>query len=34
MTPQPTTRQEFTDFVHKEWDKWGAIIKERNLKKP
>ncbi|AEC20860.1 hypothetical protein PT7_2320 [Pusillimonas sp. T7-7] len=33
MTPQPTTRQEFTDFMKKESDKWGHIIKERHLKK-
>ena len=33
MTPQPTTRQEFADFMKKESDKWGKIIKERNIKK-
>jgi len=33
MTPQPTTRQEFADFIKKESDKWGKIIKERNIKK-
>lgn len=34
MTPQPTTRQEFIDFTRKEYEKWGKIIKERNLKQP
>ena len=33
MTPQPTTRQEFAAFMKKESDKWGKIIKERNIKK-
>lgn len=33
MTPQPTTRQEFAAFMQKESDKWGKIIKERNIKK-
>ncbi|MCX5591465.1 Bug family tripartite tricarboxylate transporter substrate binding protein [Alcaligenes endophyticus] len=34
MTPQPTTRQEFIDYTRQEYEKWGKIIKERNLKKP
>lgn len=33
MTPQPTTREEFAAFMKKESDKWGRIIKERNIKK-
>jgi tripartite-type tricarboxylate transporter receptor subunit TctC len=33
MTPQPTTRQEFAAFIKKEFDKWGKIIKERNIQK-
>jgi tripartite-type tricarboxylate transporter receptor subunit TctC len=33
MTPQPTTRQEFAAFMKKESDKWGKIIRERNIKK-
>ncbi|PLC50634.1 Twin-arginine translocation pathway signal [Pollutimonas subterranea] len=33
MTPQPTTREEFAAFMKKESDKWGKIIKERNIKK-
>src|SRR5690606_14992929 len=33
MTPQPTTRDEFAAFMKKESDKWGKIIKERNIKK-
>lgn len=33
MTPQPTTRQEFAAFMKKESDKWGKIIKERNITK-
>jgi tripartite-type tricarboxylate transporter receptor subunit TctC len=33
MTPQPTTRQEFAEFMKKESGKWGKIIKERNIQK-
>jgi len=33
LTPQPTTRQEFADFMKKESAKWGHIIKNLSLKK-
>ena len=33
LTPHPTTREEFTEFMHKESDKWGRIIKERHITK-
>lgn len=32
MTPQPTTRDEFAAFMKKESDKWGKIIRERDIK--
>jgi len=32
LTPHPTTRQEFTDFMRAESEKWGRIIRERNIK--
>jgi tripartite-type tricarboxylate transporter receptor subunit TctC len=31
FTPQPTTRAELTDFMHKESAKWGAIVRERKI---
>lgn len=31
LTPHPTTRSEFTDFMRAESDKWSKIIKERNI---
>jgi len=32
LTPQPTTRAELTAFMHEEDKKWGAIVRERNIK--
>ncbi|MGC4394395.1 Bug family tripartite tricarboxylate transporter substrate binding protein [Hydrogenophaga sp. T2] len=32
LTPQPTTRAELTAFMRKEDAKWGAIVRERNIK--
>ena len=32
LTPHPTTRQEFTDFMRAEFEKWGRIIRERDIK--
>ncbi|WP_284336796.1 Bug family tripartite tricarboxylate transporter substrate binding protein [Comamonas sp. NoAH] len=31
LTPQPTTRQELADFIKKEYDQWGKVVKEGNL---
>ncbi len=31
LTPHPTTRAEFTEFMKAESDKWSKIIKERNI---
>jgi tripartite-type tricarboxylate transporter receptor subunit TctC len=31
FTPQPTTRAELSDFMHKESTKWGAIVRERKI---
>jgi tripartite-type tricarboxylate transporter receptor subunit TctC len=31
LTPQPTTRQELAAFIKKEYDQWGAVVRERNL---
>ncbi|MDR2153403.1 MAG: tripartite tricarboxylate transporter substrate binding protein [Burkholderiaceae bacterium] len=31
LTPQPTTRAEFTEFMKKEDAKWSAIIRERKI---
>jgi tripartite-type tricarboxylate transporter receptor subunit TctC len=31
LTPQPTTRQELTDFIKKEYDQWGKVVKQGNL---
>ena len=31
LTPQPTTRQELTDFMKKEYEQWGKVVKERKL---
>lgn len=31
LTPQPTTRAQFTDFMRKEDTKWGAIVRERKI---
>lgn len=31
LTPHPTTRQEFAEFMKSESDKWSKIIKERNI---
>ena len=31
LTPQPTTRAQFTDFMRKEDAKWGAIVRERKI---
>lgn len=32
LTPQPTTRAELTAFMREEDKKWGAIVRERNIK--
>jgi len=29
--PQPSTRTELTEFMHKEFDRWAAMIKERGI---
>ncbi|MEI2416462.1 tripartite tricarboxylate transporter substrate binding protein [Orrella sp. JC864] len=34
LTPQPSTRAEFADFMHKESDKWAQIIEARKLAAP
>jgi tripartite-type tricarboxylate transporter receptor subunit TctC len=31
LTPQPTTRAEFTAFMKKEYEQWGRLVKERKL---
>ena len=31
LTPQPTTRAQFSDFMRKEDAKWGAIVRERKI---
>ena len=31
LTPHPTTRAELTDFMKKESNKWGAIVRERKI---
>jgi tripartite-type tricarboxylate transporter receptor subunit TctC len=31
LTPHPTTRAELTDFMTKESNKWGAIVRERKI---
>jgi len=31
LTPHPTTRAEFAEFMKSESDKWSKIIKERNI---
>jgi hypothetical protein len=31
LTPHPTTRAELTDFMRKESNKWGAIVRERKI---
>ncbi len=31
LTPHPTTRQEFREFMKSESEKWSKIIKERNI---
>ena len=31
LTPQPTTRAEFTAFMKKEYDQWGKVVKERKI---
>lgn len=31
LTPQPTTRQELAAFMHKEYEQWGKVAKERQL---
>ena len=31
LSPHPTTRKEFADFMKKEYDQWGAIVKERKI---
>ena len=31
LTPQPTTRAQFTDFMRKEDAKWSAIVRERKI---
>nr|WP_237173778.1 tripartite tricarboxylate transporter substrate binding protein [Paracandidimonas lactea] len=33
LTPHPTTRKEFAEFMHAEYGKWGKIIKERKITK-
>jgi tripartite-type tricarboxylate transporter receptor subunit TctC len=32
LTPQPTTRAGFLDFMRKEDAKWGQIVRDRNIK--
>jgi tripartite-type tricarboxylate transporter receptor subunit TctC len=31
LTPNPTTRTELSDFMHKESAKWGAIVRDRKI---
>jgi tripartite-type tricarboxylate transporter receptor subunit TctC len=31
LTPHPTTRAELTDFMRKESDQWGRIVRERKI---
>lgn len=31
LTPHPTTRAELGEFIRKEYDKWGAIVRERKI---
>jgi len=31
LTPHPTTRAEFAAFMKKEYDQWGAIVRERKI---
>lgn len=31
LTPQPTSRAELGDFMRKESDKWGQVVKERKI---
>jgi tripartite-type tricarboxylate transporter receptor subunit TctC len=31
MAPAPTTAQAFGDRISKEWEKWGKVIRERNI---
>lgn len=31
LTPQPTTRQGLADFMKKEYEQWGKVVKERKL---
>ncbi len=31
VTPQPTSRAEFTAFMKREYDQWGKLIRERGL---
>lgn len=31
LTPQPTTRAELADFMRRESDKWGKVVKERKI---
>lgn len=31
LTPQPTTRKELADFIQKEYDQWGKVVKQGNL---
>ena len=31
LSPHPTTRKEFADFMKKEYNQWGAIVKERKI---
>ena len=31
LTPDPTTRQGLTDFIHSESETWGNVVKERHI---
>ena len=31
LSPRPTTRAEFTDFMKKEYEQWGTIVRERKI---
>ena len=31
LSPHPTTRAEFTAFMKKEYEQWGAIVRERRI---
>lgn len=31
LTPQPTSRKELANFIKKEYDQWGAVVKQANL---